>query len=190
MAAGKSKQKTPKYLLPVKIDAAGRLRINGKFASKRQLGAINAVRTRKGLPKVLPLPAPEKQAKEKRSRQSKKSASTRSLRKLEVVYKGERITPVAKYVKRDYEFPVNDVEIIRSIINHEITFDKERKLVNGFVRGTTREGDNIEVGTAFMDARSESTPDRMAYELERLANEYMIVTVETYGLVFSLARGR
>lgn len=171
------------------IDSVGRLRIGGRFASRRQVGAWKSARARRGLSTAPQKSAPKtKRAVDaKASRTASKSALTRKAQSEGAYFNREYRTPRANFQKREYVLDDLSPAAIEAAIRREIYERKAIVLMNGSVEGKDDDDNSITVGTKFMRAIPENA-EAMAEVLGNLAGVYMIIQTDQVTLTFSFAR--
>lgn len=173
-------------------DSNGRIRIGGKFASKRQVGRYKAARTRRGLQTKIVASSsirPRKSTKTpSRSLAGKKGSLTRQLNERGAEFVREFRTPEANFLKREWLITVADGETIQLVIDRELLGIRKSVLINAIMEGSDDEGNDVIVSTPFANAREEGAGQKVADDLGGLASQYQFAITDEILLVFSFAR--
>lgn len=167
MAKRKRKRKIQKSKYRLTIDRKGRLRVGGRFATKKQFRALS-------------------------TRQKKKSVLHKQLgiqRRGLVEYKdnGEFITPLLKFPKHSYSFRTLDETTVKHIINKQIKSTRRNIVVSMYVEGINKYGDKLRFSTKMKDARDDDTWEQLFEDLNYKDAKYGFVKVYKYSMVFSKA---
>lgn len=126
----------------------------------------------------------------KRKLASKKAAATRKLKNRGGEFKGERKTPVLKYVYRDYSIDIPDREIIAAIVAREKL--EGAALYYGWVKYEGEDGMEYFHQTRFKFL--DFDPGKMEAEMEALtisksAEQHGVADILEWGLSFTPPRG-
>lgn len=193
MAGRKKQAKTPKFLQKITVDNLGRIRVGGKFISKRSLGSIKAARTRKGLKTVIPKGPPKELAAKRRSQASKKAAKTRRLGQQGVKFISDRTTSRLSLRFISYEITAPTPDIIRLTIDTAIKFLKQKEsdtlLVFPVVDVIDDDGEDFTVSNNrgfFRNAKGRNIVNQLIDDIAALENKYQVASVERYSLVFTV----
>lgn len=173
------------------IDKSGRFRIGGKFASKRQASAWKGARRRRGLstnPQIQNLPD-SPAAKRRRSEQSKRAASTRSLERL-----GVRPRDATTFINVNgvgfFSLPLDVVnaETIRASLDWVIERRPEVELVYAIIQFVDDEDDDFfgSVGKGFFrSVRSTNIVNLLIEDFTRVFVKYEVDRILQHFLRFT-----
>jgi len=196
----KSQAKKPKLISDRKLtqDRSGRIRIGGRFASSRQVAAIKAARTRRGLETRIKRPSrssEESQAR-RRSLSARKAAATRRLNSLGITKLAEFRTPEANFLKITYDLPDFESTLIQAV-SERILFDHDTFALNLILDVSIDDDaggvDETTVGTRFFFGALNGNLDsdsigRLSEDAQNLVERYGVFSVNTITLVVSPRR--
>jgi len=178
----------------ITIDKAGRLRVGGRFASKRQIGNLQGARKRRGLEVVpvqrsTPKPKRTNKGKTKASRAAIKGAKTRKLNS-EGVERREYVTDRARYQNVEFNLPVIDAEVIRTALERE-SVDNKRLLIYSKIRALDSDNNEIVIGTPMLIVEMQDLQgmsEIVAEDMRQVAEQYLVA--EILEITVTISKGR
>ena len=188
---------TKKRLLSDKkitIDKAGRLRIGGRFASKRQVGNLQGARKRRGLEvapvqRSTPKPKRTNKGKTKASRASIKGAKTRKLN-AEGVTRREYTTDRARFENVEFSIPAIDPQTILLALQREAV-DNKRLLIYTKIRAMDNDNNEILIGTPMLIVEMQDLQgmaEIVAEDMRQVADQYLVA--EILEITVTISKGR
>jgi len=178
----------------ITIDKAGRLRVGGRFASKRQIGNLQGARKRRGLDvapvqRSTPKPKRTNKGKTKASRAAIKGAKTRKLNS-EGVERREYVTDRARYQNVEFNLPVIDAEVIRTALERE-SVDNKRLLIYSKIRALDSDNNEIVIGTPMLIVEMQDLQgmsEIVAEDMRQVAEQYLVA--EILEITVTISKGR